>query len=174
MNQSTATAQGKHYFNLEKVLCLDESTELQDSLVESCCLGGSQISSSNLDRAQFYDVNFAENSLKLQESLMPDGVVLYSVEGEAAPSRFSECSMKDLYFNVGDLTGCIFSFCDLSGALFVECDLTGVKFIDCDLSRATFTGCKMTDSLALSCKTSGIEQRYCSGSIHIQKDLKFS
>jgi hypothetical protein len=168
MNQSTATAQGKHYFNLQKVLFLDENTELQDSFVESCCLGGSQISSSNLDRAQFYDVNFAENSLKFTET--PYGGI---IDLDTAPSRFSECSMKDLYFNLGDLTGCIFSFCDLSGALFVECDLTGVKFIDCDLSRATFTGCKMTDSLALSCKTSGIEQRYCSGSIHIQKDLKF-
>jgi uncharacterized protein YjbI with pentapeptide repeats len=173
MKQSKTTAQGKHYFNLQKVLFLDENTELQDSFVESCCLGGSQISSSNLDRTQFYDVNFAKNSLKLQESLMPDGVVLSSVEGEAAPTKFSECSMKDLYFNVGDLTGCVFYSCDLSGALFVESDLTGVKFLWCDLTGATFTGCKMADSLALSCKTSGIEQRYCSGSIHIQKDLKF-
>ena len=168
MNQSTATAQGKHYFNLAKVLFLDKNTELQDSFVETCCLGGSQIYSSNLDRAQFYDVNFAKNNLKFTET--PYGGI---IDGDTAPSRFSECSMKDLYFNVGDLTGCIFSFCDLSGALFFETDLTGVKFIDCDLTGATFTNCKMTDSLALSCKTSGIELRFCSGSIHIQKDLKF-
>jgi uncharacterized protein YjbI with pentapeptide repeats len=168
MNPSK-TAQGKHYQNLQKVLFLDKNKELQDSLVESSTLGGSQIHSSNLDRVQFYDVNFAKNNLKFTET--PYGGI---IDGEAAPSRLAECSIKDSWFYESDLSGCVFSFCDLSGALFLDCDLTGVKFVDCDLTGTTFTGCNMTDSLALSCKTSGIEIRFCSGSIHIQKDLKFS
>jgi hypothetical protein len=172
MNPST-TAQGKHYQNLEKVLFLDKNKELQDSLVESSTLGGSQIHSSNLDRVQFKDTNFAQKGLRMKERLTPLGGAMAFLEGETAPSRFSECSIKDSWFDQSDLSGCVFSFCDLSGALFLDCDLTGVKFVDCDLTGTTFTDCDMTDSLALSCKTSGIEIRFCSGSIHIQKDLKF-